>query len=134
MPPELKRTIGLRFAIVFVIANIIGSGVYKKVAPMTAELNSGILVLLCWIAGGIITLFGALSTAELAAMMPLSGWRIQLPQKNLQQVFCFHLWMGKLYCHQNRNDRLTGICIRTVVASDHQRPGTVAVNVAGKPV
>ena len=63
MPRELNRIIGLRFAIIFVIANIIGSGVYKKIAPMAAELNSAILVLLCWLAGGIITLFGALSVA-----------------------------------------------------------------------
>ncbi len=87
MPPELKRTIGLRFAIVFVIANIIGSGVYKKVAPMAAELNSGILVLLCWIAGGIITLFGALSTAELAAMMPLSGGEFNYHRRIYNRYF-----------------------------------------------
>ena len=89
MPPELKRTIGLRFAIVFVIANIIGSGVYKKVAPMTAELHSGLLVLLCWIAGGIITLFGALSTAELAAMMPLSGGEFNYHRRIYNRFFAF---------------------------------------------
>lgn len=89
MSPELNRTIGLRFAIIFVIANIIGSGVYKKVAPMAAELNSGILVLLCWLAGGVVTLFGSLSVAELAAMMPHSGGEFNYHRKIYNKFFAF---------------------------------------------
>ena len=89
MPRELNRTIGLRFAIIFVIANIIGSGVYKKVAPMAAELNSGTLVLLCWLVGGIITLFGALSVAELAAMMPHSGGEFNYHKRIYNKFFAF---------------------------------------------
>jgi basic amino acid/polyamine antiporter, APA family len=89
MPRELNRTIGLRFAVIFVIANIIGSGVYKKVAPMAAELNSGIVVLLCWLAGGILTLFGALSVAELAAMMPHSGGEFHYHKRIYNKFFAF---------------------------------------------
>ena len=89
MPRELNRIIGLRFAIIFVIANIIGSGVYKKIAPMAAELNSAILVLLCWLAGGIITLFGALSVAELAAMMPQSGGEFHYHRRIYNKFFAF---------------------------------------------
>lgn len=89
MPRELHRTIGLRFAIIFVIANIIGSGVYKKVAPMAAELHSGTLILLCWLAGGIITLFGALSVAELAAMMPHSGGEFHYHKRIYNRFFAF---------------------------------------------
>ena len=89
MPQQLHRTINLKFAIVFVIANIIGSGVYKKVAPMAAELNSGTLVLLCWLAGGIITLFGALSVAELAAMMPHSGGEFNYHKRIYNRFFAF---------------------------------------------
>ncbi|HUQ65316.1 MAG TPA: amino acid permease [Flavitalea sp.] len=89
MPAELKRTINLQFSIIFVVANIIGSGVYKKVAPMAAELHSGTLVLLCWIVGGIITLFGALSTAELAAMMPQSGGEFNYHKRIYNRFFAF---------------------------------------------
>jgi APA family basic amino acid/polyamine antiporter len=87
--PGLQRTISLKFAIVFVIANIIGSGVYMKVAPMAAELNSAILVLLCWLAGGIITLFGALCVAELAAMMPESGGEFKYHNRIYNRFFAF---------------------------------------------
>ena len=45
--PQLNRSLGLRLVIVIVIGNIVGSGVYKKVAPMTAELNSSGWVLVC---------------------------------------------------------------------------------------
>ena len=37
---QLNRTLGLRLAIIVVMGNIIGSGVYKKVAPIAAELHS----------------------------------------------------------------------------------------------
>ncbi len=69
----LDRSLGVKLAVVVVIGNIIGSGVYKKVAPMAAELDSALLVLVCWILGGIITLFGALSNAELAGMLADTG-------------------------------------------------------------
>lgn len=70
---QLNRSLGLRSVLVVVIGNIIGSGVYKKVAPMAAELHSSGWVLICWVLGGIITLFGALSNAEVAACSPTQG-------------------------------------------------------------
>ncbi|MGD9556143.1 MAG: hypothetical protein AB7V25_03910 [Mangrovibacterium sp.] len=69
----LVRTFGLGYVLIFVIANIIGSGVYKKIAPMAAELHSQTWILLAWIAGGIITLFGALSNAEVAGLLADTG-------------------------------------------------------------
>src|ERR1700761_8969570 len=72
-PSRLNRALGLRLAIFIVIGNIIGSGVYKKVAPMAAELHSSGWVLICWTLGGIISLFGALSNAEIASMLADTG-------------------------------------------------------------
>ena len=68
LPTHLNRSLGLRLAIVLVIGNVIGSGVYKKVAPMAAELHSSGWILACWVLGGVITMFGALSNAEIASM------------------------------------------------------------------
>ncbi len=73
VPSRLNRTLGLRVAIFLVIGNIIGSGVYKKVAPMAAELHSSGWVLICWVLGGVISLFGALSNAEIASMLADTG-------------------------------------------------------------
>lgn len=70
---ELKQSLTLGAAILLVVSSIIGSGIYKKVAPMSAELLSPTLVLICWIIAGVITLFGALSNAEVAGMLADAG-------------------------------------------------------------
>ncbi len=71
--PTLTRSLGLRYVIVVMIANIIGSGVYKKVAPMTNELSSSGWVLVAWVIGGIITLLAVLSYAEVAGLLADTG-------------------------------------------------------------
>lgn len=70
---HLKQSLSVVTAIILVVSTIIGSGVYKKIAPMAAELLSPGLVLMCWVAAGIITLFGALSNAEIAGMLADAG-------------------------------------------------------------
>jgi APA family basic amino acid/polyamine antiporter len=70
---SLVRTFGVGYVVILVIANIIGSGVYKKIAPMAAELHSSEWILAAWIAGGVITLLGALSNSEVAGLLADTG-------------------------------------------------------------
>ena len=70
---QLIRSLSLGAATILVVSSVIGSGVYKKVAPMSAELLSPDLVLWAWVLAGIISLCGALSNAEIAGMMADSG-------------------------------------------------------------
>jgi APA family basic amino acid/polyamine antiporter len=70
---SLKQTLTLATAIILVVSTVIGSGVYKKVAPMAAELLSPGLILACWFLAGILSLFGALSNAEIAGMLADAG-------------------------------------------------------------
>jgi APA family basic amino acid/polyamine antiporter len=70
---QLLRTITLTSATILVVSSVIGSGVYKKVAPMSEQLMSPSLVLWAWILAGFISLTGALSNAEIAGMMAGSG-------------------------------------------------------------
>ena len=86
---QLNRTLGLRLVIVVVIGNIIGSGVYKKVAPMAAELGSPGWVLICWVLGGIITLFGALSNAEVAGLLADTGGEYAYYKRIYNRFFAF---------------------------------------------
>ncbi|HCM59939.1 MAG TPA: amino acid permease [Bacteroidales bacterium] len=86
---SLSRTLGLGYVVIFVIANIIGSGVYKKIAPMADELNSSVWILLVWVAGGVITLFGALSNAELAGMLADTGGDYVYLKKIYNRFFSF---------------------------------------------
>ncbi len=86
---QLHRSLGLRLVIVVVIGNIIGSGVYKKVAPMAAELHSPGWVLVCWLLGGIITLFGALSNAEVAGLLADTGGEYAYYKRIYNRFFAF---------------------------------------------
>ena len=86
---NLVRTLGLGYVIIFVVANIIGSGVYKKIAPMAAELQSSSWILLAWIVGGIITLFGALSNAEVAGLLADTGGEFVYLKKIYNRFFAF---------------------------------------------
>lgn len=70
---SLERSIGLPLAIILTISSIIGSGVFKKVAPMMAELQSPGWVLAAWVLAGIVSLAGALSVAELSGQIADSG-------------------------------------------------------------
>jgi basic amino acid/polyamine antiporter, APA family len=88
-PRKLVRTLGMGYVIIFVIANIIGSGVYKKIAPMASELHSSIWILIAWIVGGIITLFGALSNAEVAGLLADTGGEFVYFKKIYNRFFAF---------------------------------------------
>ena len=80
---------GLGYVIVVVVGNIIGSGVYKKIAPMAAELHSSGWVLIAWIVGGLITLFGALSNAEVAGLLADTGGDFVYYKKIYNRFFAF---------------------------------------------
>ena len=86
---NLVRTLGLGYVVIFVVANIIGSGVYKKIAPMAAELHSSVWILAAWIVGGIITLFGALSNAEVAGLLADTGGEFVYFRKIYNRFFAF---------------------------------------------
>jgi len=70
---ELKKSFGLNIAIIIVMSAIIGSGVFKKAAPMAELLHAPWLVVIAWLLAGIIVLFGVVCIAELGAMFPHSG-------------------------------------------------------------
>lgn len=86
---QLNRSLGLRLVIVFVIGNIIGSGVYKKVAPMAATLHSSGWVLVAWVVAGIVSLFGALSYAEVAGLLADTGGDYSYYKKIYNKFFAF---------------------------------------------
>lgn len=86
---ELLKSFGLKMAIIIVISVIIGSGVFKKVAPMAQELHAPYLVVLAWVLAGIVVLFGVLSIAELATMFPHSGGPFSWLEKTYGKAISF---------------------------------------------
>ena len=67
------RFIDQRTAILIVVANMIGTGVFTTLGLQAAGIPDGAAILLLWLIGGLIALCGALSYAELAAALPRSG-------------------------------------------------------------
>lgn len=86
---SLQRSLGLLSCIVLVISAIIGSGVFKKVAPMSESLLLPGYVLLAWVLAGTISLFGALSNAEIAGMFADSGGEYAYFKKIYNPFFAF---------------------------------------------
>ncbi len=86
---KLKPKIGLHSATFLVVSVIIGSVVFKKIAPMAETLGSPFLVVACWVIAGLISLFGALSTAELVSLFPNSGGEYHYFQKIYGRFFAF---------------------------------------------
>lgn len=70
---QLARTLGLWSTIALVVGGVVGSGIFLKPSLMASQLGSPLLLLFVWIMAGVITLFGALSNAEVAAMLPETG-------------------------------------------------------------
>lgn len=86
---HLVRSLGLFSVFLLTVASTVGSGIYKKVAPMSAELGSPFLVILCWILAGVISICGALSNAEVAGMLADSGGEYAYFKKIYNKAFAF---------------------------------------------
>jgi APA family basic amino acid/polyamine antiporter len=70
---KIKKSLGLLDATFLVAGSMIGSGIFIVSAEMSRDLGSSGWLLFTWLLTGIITLFGALSYGELAAMFPKAG-------------------------------------------------------------
>src|SRR5215212_368867 len=72
-PARLPRTLGLWSSVALVVGITIGSGIFRSPAGIAQKVPDPTLMLTLWVVGGLITLCGALSLAELAAALPETG-------------------------------------------------------------
>ncbi|MGI8817661.1 MAG: amino acid permease [Gemmatimonadales bacterium] len=70
---RLPRHLGLWSAVAVLVGSTIGSGIFRVPASVAERLQDPGPVLLAWVLGGVIALFGALTIAELAGALPRSG-------------------------------------------------------------
>ena len=70
---RLPRNLGLWSAAAVLIGTTIGSGIFRVPAGVAATLGAPGPMMLVWVIGGLVTLTGALSIAELAGAYPRSG-------------------------------------------------------------
>lgn len=70
---NLLRQLGLGDSMAIVMGTMIGSGIFLVPGTIAREIHSLSMVLLVWLTGGALSLFGALSLGELGAMFPSAG-------------------------------------------------------------
>jgi basic amino acid/polyamine antiporter, APA family len=79
MSEQLVRRLGLWSSVGLVIGVTIGSGIFRTPASIAARVPDPGPMLAVWLIGGLISLCGALSVAELAASLPQTGgWYVYL--------------------------------------------------------
>jgi APA family basic amino acid/polyamine antiporter len=72
-PAPLARILGLGFGLAMVFGGTVGVGILRLPGTLAATLGDSRLILAFWIVGGVYALLGAMSVAELAAMLPRAG-------------------------------------------------------------
>jgi APA family basic amino acid/polyamine antiporter len=73
-----SRHISVWTASAFVISSMIGTGVFTSLGFQLVDIQSIFPLLMLWVIGGVIALFGAISYSELAAALPRSGGEYHL--------------------------------------------------------
>jgi APA family basic amino acid/polyamine antiporter len=71
--PGLVRRLGVWDAVLVTIGSVLGTGIFLTTSDVARALPHAGLILLAWVAGGLLTLAGALTYAELGVLFPRAG-------------------------------------------------------------
>lgn len=92
---QLVRGLTLVAAVSIVVGNVIGTGVFLKARVMTCNVGTPLMVLLVYFGAGLLSLAGALTYAELAAMKPRAGGEYVFLRDAYGKVWAFlYGWMS----------------------------------------
>src|SRR5436309_11852908 len=70
---QLQRVLGVGFGLAVTIGGTIGMGILRTPGEVAKQLPTPTLFIGIWVVGGVYALLGAISVAELGAMIPRSG-------------------------------------------------------------
>jgi APA family basic amino acid/polyamine antiporter len=71
--PQLLRRVGLFDATMIVMGGIVGAGIFINPYVVARQVHTPLLILMVWVAGGVVAMLGAFIYAELAARRPDVG-------------------------------------------------------------
>jgi basic amino acid/polyamine antiporter, APA family len=86
---ELVKGLGLFDSTMIVAGSMIGSGIFIVSADIAHQVKGPALLLIVWLASGVMTLIGALSYGELAAAMPRAGGQYVYLRESLGPIWGF---------------------------------------------
>ncbi|HEX6537063.1 MAG TPA: amino acid permease [Gemmatimonadaceae bacterium] len=96
-PSELRRELGVFSAAMLVVGGIIGSGIFFTPTETARELPTAGWVLFVWALGGLVAFAGALTYAELGALMPDAGGPYVYIRESFGKLAAFlYGWMALL--------------------------------------
>src|SRR2546423_8765355 len=84
---EFVRAISRLDATALVVGSMIGSGIFIVSAGILKQVHSPGLLLVVWLLSGVVTLLGALSYGELAAMYPKAGGNYIYLREGISPLF-----------------------------------------------
>src|SRR5271154_3865372 len=87
--PQFVQGLGLFSATAIVMGSMIGSGIFIVSAEMSRGLGSPALLIAAWLVTAVMTIIGALSYGELAAMMPKAGGQYVYLREALGPIWGF---------------------------------------------
>jgi APA family basic amino acid/polyamine antiporter len=96
---ELTRSLGFRESLAIAVGTIIGTGIFLKTGTMSHLVGSPTVVLLAWVFGGLLSLAGALTYAELGSLFPKAGGEYVYLKETYGQLPSFlfgwmRFWIG----------------------------------------
>lgn len=86
---SLVRGINLTAAVALVVGSMIGSGIFIVSADIARQVGAPGLLVLVWAVTGLITVMGALTQGELAAMYPKAGGQYVFLREGLSPLWGF---------------------------------------------
>jgi APA family basic amino acid/polyamine antiporter len=97
---ELKRELGTWAAASIVVGTVIGSGIFLVPRTMISRVGTVEMVFVVWVVGGLLSLAGALSYAELAAALPEAGGEYAFLREAYGPIWGFlyswtQMWVAK---------------------------------------
>src|SRR5260370_30020474 len=97
---ELRRELGPWAAASIVVGTVIGSGIFLVPRSMIQRVGSVEIVFAVWVVGGLLSLAGALSYAELAAALPEAGGEYAFLREAYGPIWGFlyswtQMWVAK---------------------------------------
>src|SRR6266699_5151306 len=84
---ELVRAISRLDATALVVGSMIGSGIFIVSADILRQVGTPGVLLLVWLLSGVVTLLGALTYGELAAMFPKAGGQYIYLREGISPLF-----------------------------------------------
>lgn len=114
---ELKKEIGLVPALAIVIGMVIGSGVFFKPRAVFSATGAPGLGMMAWVLGGIISVAGGLTAAEISAAIPKTGGMVAYLEETYGDVWGYLLGWAQTVIYFPANIAALAIIFATQVVS-----------------